>query len=66
MYNNNNNNNTFTSILRTKTSSLKKCANEKSGNLGKYFKAAPQITLRTLHRNLVMGLPKPKHAATLL
>jgi hypothetical protein len=30
------------------------------------LKAAPQITLRLLHRNLMMVLPKPKHVATIL
>jgi len=33
---------------------------------GKYFKAAPQITLHTLHCNLMIVLAKPKHVATLL
>jgi hypothetical protein len=40
--------------------------NEISRNLVNYFKAAPQITLHTLHCNLIMVLPKPKHVATLL
>jgi hypothetical protein len=48
------------------TSSLKTGMNEISRNLGKYFKAVSQITLHTLHCNLIMVLPKPKHVATLL
>jgi hypothetical protein len=40
--------------------------NEKSRTLGKYFKAAPQITQHALRSNLIMVLPKPKHVATLL
>ena len=40
-----------------KTGSLTTCMNEISRNFGKYFKAAPQITLHTLHRNLIMVLP---------
>jgi hypothetical protein len=49
-----------------KPRSLKTRMNEKARNLGKYFKAVPQITLHTLHCNLIMDLPKPKHVATLL
>ena len=42
------------------------CKNEISRNLGKYFKAVPQITLHDLHCNLIIVLTKPKHVATLL
>jgi len=47
-----------------KTCSLKTCMNEISRNLVNYFLAAPQVTLHTLHCNLLIVLPKPKHAAT--
>jgi len=40
--------------------------NKKSRNVGKYYKAVSQITLHTLHCNLIVGFPKPKHVATIL
>ena len=61
-YDNDNNH----ALIALEASSLIKCVNENSRNFGKYFKAAPQITLHILHCNLMVVLTKPKHVATLL